>query len=1164
MTATDSLNASVSDTFTLTLPPHNHAPVLTNPAPVGEVLTKTQAIASLATALVLDGHLGFGADPKIADATTIPHVSIAAAGSGTLDYYRFTVTAGSRGIFDIDSGGLDTLINLLDSNGNLVEWSDDSLVSDGAGGSTQSGGFGSTLDSFLDYTFASGGTYYLAVGLYNNGNTTPANIPSGQAYQLQVSLTGGITAPARLTLADAGMNAAAPSGPVGTLVSSLVDFAGNGGHDNVSDIDPGAVTGIALTHASAHGSWWFSLDNGATWNSVGAVDDAHALLLPADARLYFQPDAGFTGAISDAITFRAWDRTGGVAGDKVDASTNGGITPFSAATQPADISVVNHAPVFTPQFENFADQFASQSYGLSSGGVNWPGSWSETGESTSPTAGEIQVVSDGVPGNFSLRFSDADGSSNSIQRTVNLTGATAILSFDYRRQGLDDANDEIRIAVSTDGTNFSDIAVIEGPTNDGVYQSFSIDISSFISATTSIRILAPSALGNNDFVYVDNVKVAYSLPYALGSVDEDSGAPGGAVGTLVSGLVDLPGNGGRDNVTDADGAAVTGIAVTGVNSGTLWYSLDDGATWTAAAVSATHSLLLAADPGVRVYFRPNADFSGTLTNAITFRAWDQSSGTHGGFADTTVNGGTTAFSSAAGHGGITVNGINDAPTDIIWNQVAPASGAALPAAGATLANLATVDSDDTSFTYSLLAGSSGGFAVSAAGVVTATAALAANTTYTLIVESRDPANLAVSKTFIIVTGDGTDNAALPPGGAGDPILAGDNIVYGSAGADVVHGGAGRDILFGQDGDDIIRAGAGSDVIDGGKGGDTLTGDGGIDKFVFASADSTLSVTGTGNNGVVSGFDTITDFDIANEKIDFGVTPIAPNATSDFSNSSLTIGGLAVQTHSISNGVFTFKNGGTNLALASMSDVAAVVQYLRGGDLGNAGATAAFTATLSGVTHTFLYQQTGNSASGTNDLLIDLNNVNITNLTSLFGAGNRIDPIVLDLGNAGISLTPIEQGVQFDMDGDGIRDRMAWTAGEDGILAFDLDGSGTIQSGKEIVSPWFAGGNFADSLAALATLDGNRDGRIDAHDADFGNLLVWQDVNHDGVSDPDELYGLADRGITGIALDATPLDGYLDGQMLLAQGTFSKADGGTGEFVEVAFDWRAGQHQEFLV
>ena len=77
-------------------------------------------------------------------------------------------------------------------------------------------------------------------------------------------------------------------------------------------------------------------------------------------------------------------------------------------------------------------------------------------------------------------------------------------------------------------------------------------------------------------------------------------------------------------------------------------------------------------------------------------------------------------------------------------------------------------------------------------------------------------------------------------------------------------------------------------------------------------------------------------------------------------------------------------------------------------------------------------------------------------------------------------------------------------------------------------------------------------------------MVWRDLSHDGVSDPGELYGLTDLGITGIALDATPMDGYADGQTLLAQGTFSKADGSTGEFVEVAFDWRAGQHHDFLV
>ena len=37
---------------------------------------------------------------------------------------------------------------------------------------------------------------------------------------------------------------------------------------------------------------------------------------------------------------------------------------------------------------------------------------------------------------------------------------------------------------------------------------------------------------------------------------------------------------------------------------------------------------LAAD--ARLYFQPSADFNGTISDAITFRAWDQTSGTNGG------------------------------------------------------------------------------------------------------------------------------------------------------------------------------------------------------------------------------------------------------------------------------------------------------------------------------------------------------------------------------------------------------------------------------------------------------------------------------------------------------------------------------------------------------
>jgi hypothetical protein len=139
--------------------------------------------------------------------------------------------------------------------------------------------------------------------------------------------------------------------------------------------------------------------------------------------------------------------------------------------------------------------------------------------------------------------------------------------------------------------------------------------------------------------------------------------------------------------------------------------------------------------------------------------------------------------------------------------------------------------------------------------------------------------------------------------------------------------------------------------------------------------------------------------------------------------------------------------------------------------------------------------------------------------------------------------------------------MAWTVGGDGILALDVDGNGTIDNGTEIFSPSFAGGEHASSLAALASLDSNGDGLIDSGDIAYDKLQVWQDLNHDGVSDAGELTGLAALGITGINLGATPVDGYLNGQQVLSEGTFNYADGSTGGFVEVGFETELGTAPE---
>ncbi len=147
-------------------------------------------------------------------------------------------------------------------------------------------------------------------------------------------------------------DAGSPSGAVGTLVSSLVDFASpNGGVDNVTDPDNGALLGIAITDSNtANGTWYFSTDNGTNWNALGSVSDASAHLLAADAatRLYFQPSANFNGTIGSAITFRAWDQTDGRSNGTtgVDTTNNGGSTAYSADTDTASLTVnaINDAP----------------------------------------------------------------------------------------------------------------------------------------------------------------------------------------------------------------------------------------------------------------------------------------------------------------------------------------------------------------------------------------------------------------------------------------------------------------------------------------------------------------------------------------------------------------------------------------------------------------------------------------------------------------------------------------------------------------------------------------------------------------------------------------------------------------------------------------------------
>jgi len=118
-------------------------------------------------------------------------------------------------------------------------------------------------------------------------------------------------------------------------------------------------------------------------------------------------------------------------------------------------------------------------------------------------------------------------------------------------------------------------------------------------------------------------------------------------GTLVS---DLLASAGGDRVTDQDAGAQEGIAIIAADPthGVWQYSTNGGATWSnLGSVSNESARLLSADTLTRIRFVPAAGFNGTVASGITFRAWDQTSGMNGCLADTSTNGGTTAFSKLA-------------------------------------------------------------------------------------------------------------------------------------------------------------------------------------------------------------------------------------------------------------------------------------------------------------------------------------------------------------------------------------------------------------------------------------------------------------------------------------------------------------------------------------
>ena len=137
-------------------------------------------------------------------------------------------------------------------------------------------------------------------------------------------------------------------------------------------------------------------------------------------------------------------------------------------------------------------------------------------------------------------------------------------------------------------------------------------------------------------------------------------------------------------------------------------------------------------------------------------------------------------------------------------------------------------------------------------------------------------------------------------------------------------------------------------------------------------------------------------------------------------------------------------------------------------------------------------------------------------------GTFRDPLMLDFAEPGNGLG--KNSVDFDLDADGITERMRMPAGNTAVLFLDRNKNGRADDGTELFGPQ-SGDGFAD----LAKLDSDGNGWVDGGDAAYADLKLWQLTadNHDLVR------SLAEAGVGALATQnaATPFTIKEDGEAI---------------------------------
>lgn len=299
-------------------------------------------------------------------------------------------------------------------------------------------------------------------------------------------------------------------------------------------------------------------------------------------------------------------------------------------------------------------------------------------------SGSVQLVANLYPGTTPAPGYPGgvtqNGSYPSSLVVVDSTNFAPVISDTPDQAILPNGSKTVNFTVSDTETPAGSLAVVATSSNTALFPANSLVLGGTggnrtltltptagmtgVSATITLTVLDFGGLTATDTfdVFVGPINAAPVLDITgnptFDAIPEDPITNTGLdVPTLISRL-------GGTKITDADSGALQGIAVTGVteDNGHWEFSLNSGTNWTSFNGAADGlARLLPSSASARVRFVPNANFFGTVTPGLTFRAWDQTSGSAGGTADTRTNGARTAFSVNSESASIMVTSVNDTP-----------------------------------------------------------------------------------------------------------------------------------------------------------------------------------------------------------------------------------------------------------------------------------------------------------------------------------------------------------------------------------------------------------------------------------------------------------------------------------------------------------------------